>query len=140
MNVAQLGLPLTLAVFVAAAIAVLFAGLALTARAERLAAVTGLGQAVLGAVFLGAATSLSGTVTSVSAAWAGEAEIAYGNAIGGIAAQTTVCRIDLRAPVAKHCPVRISIRADLKHVLSRQITVPVSYPKAAPICCRQEPR
>jgi cation:H+ antiporter len=89
MNVAQLGLPLTLAVFVAAAIAVLFAGLALTARAERLAAVTGLGQAVLGAVFLGAATSLSGTVTSVSAAWAGEAEIAYGNAIGGIAAQTT---------------------------------------------------
>ena len=75
MNVAQLRLPLTLAVFVAAAIAVLFAGLALTARAERLAAVTGLGQAVLGAVFLGAATSLSGTVTSVSAAWAGEAEI-----------------------------------------------------------------
>jgi hypothetical protein len=56
----------------------------------------------------------------------------------GIAAQTTVCRIDVLAPVAKHSPVRISIRADLKSVLTRQITKPAPYPKAAPICCRQD--
>ena len=82
-------LPLTLAALLLAGGVVLVAGLALTARAERLAKITGLGQAILGAVFLGAATSLSGTVTSVAAAWAGEAELAYGNAIGGIAVQTT---------------------------------------------------
>ena len=57
----------------------------------------------------------------------------------GMAAQTTVCRVDQLAPIAKHSPVRISIRSDLKHVLSRQITKPVAYPKAAPICCRQVP-
>lgn len=82
-------LPLTVAALLAAGGVILVAGLALTARAERLADITGLGQAILGAVFLGAATSLSGTVTSVAAAWTGEAELAYGNAIGGIAIQTT---------------------------------------------------
>ena len=55
----------------------------------------------------------------------------------GIADQTTVCQVDLSAPVAKHSPVRISIRADLKHVLTRQHTKPTPYPKAAPVCCRQ---
>ncbi len=57
----------------------------------------------------------------------------------GSTGETTVCRIDNMAPVAKHCPVRISVRADVKHVLTRQITKPVPYPKAAPICCRQVP-
>lgn len=89
LDFAAIGLPLNIALFVIAAAVVLAAGLALTRRAERLAALTGLGQAVLGAVFLGATTSLAGTVTSVTAALAGEVELAYGNAIGGIAAQTT---------------------------------------------------
>ncbi|MEC9359200.1 MAG: sodium:calcium antiporter [Pseudomonadota bacterium] len=82
-------LSLTVVSFVLSGFAVLLAGLKLTEIAERLAALTGLGQAVLGAVFLGATTSLSGTVTSVTAALSGQAELAYGNAIGGIAAQTT---------------------------------------------------
>jgi cation:H+ antiporter len=78
----------SIAIFVAAATAIAIGGIALTARAERLARATGLGQAILGAVFLGATSSLSGAITSVSAAWSGHPELAFGNAIGGIAAQT----------------------------------------------------
>jgi cation:H+ antiporter len=53
-----------------------------------LADLTGLGQAVFGAVLLGATTSLPGIVTSTTAAAAGRADLAVGNAVGGIAVQT----------------------------------------------------
>ncbi|HSR73002.1 MAG TPA: sodium:calcium antiporter, partial [Kiloniellales bacterium] len=49
---------------------------------------TGLGEAVIGAAFVGGTTSLSGIVTSVAAAAEGHAELAISNAVGGIAAQT----------------------------------------------------
>lgn len=42
----------------------------------------------MGAVFIGASTSLSGIITSVTAASYGYAEMAVSNALGGIAAQT----------------------------------------------------
>lgn len=83
------GLGLNIAVFLGAAAVVGICGVLLTQRAEQLAHATGLGQAILGAVFLGALTSLSGTITSVTSAWEGAAELAFGNAVGGIAAQTT---------------------------------------------------
>ena len=60
----------------------------LTRYTARLARRTGLGQAVTGALFLGASTSLSGIITSVTAAAQGHPELAAGNAVGGIAAQT----------------------------------------------------
>ena len=44
--------------------------------------------AIAGAVLLGAATSLGGSVLSVTAAWNGHAELAVSNALGGIAVQT----------------------------------------------------
>lgn len=55
---------------------------------ERLADLTGLGEALAGAVLLAAATSLPGLVTTGVAAAAGEASLAVSNSIGGIAAQT----------------------------------------------------
>jgi len=76
-------------VFASAAAVIAICGVMLAARAEALAHRTGLGQALVGALLLGSVTSLAGTVTSVSAALEGFPEIAFGNAVGGIAAQTT---------------------------------------------------
>ncbi len=81
-------LAVTVGLFAASAVAILLAGTRLTSVANALADRTGLGEAVVGAVFLGAATSLSGIVTSVTAAADGRAELAVSNAVGGIAAQT----------------------------------------------------
>lgn len=64
------------------------AGVMLTRRAETLARRTGLGEALVGAALLGAITSLSGVVTSVTAAVEGKAALSFSNAVGGIAAQT----------------------------------------------------
>ncbi len=55
---------------------------------DQLADRTGLGEATAGAVLLGAATSLSGSVLSVTAAYRGHPELAASNALGGIAVQT----------------------------------------------------
>ena len=74
--------------FMAAAAVIGVCGVLMTVRAEHLARTTGLGQAIMGAVFIGASTSLSGLVTSGSAAFAGHASLAASNGLGGIAAQT----------------------------------------------------
>lgn len=70
-----------------------FAGVRLTRTADRLADATGLGEALFGAVLLGATTSLPGIATSVSTAWYGFGELSVSNAIGGIAAQTAFLSI-----------------------------------------------
>jgi cation:H+ antiporter len=64
-------------------------GIRMTRTARDLAHSSGLGEALVGALFIGASTSLSGITTSVSAAAAGYAELAVSNALGGIAAQTS---------------------------------------------------
>ena len=63
-------------------------GIKMTKTARDLARATGLGEALMGALFIGASTSLSGITTSISAAAAGHAELAVSNGLGGIAAQT----------------------------------------------------
>lgn len=63
-------------------------GVRITHIARRLAADTGMGEAIMGAFFVGATTSLSGIIASVTAASYGHAELAVSNALGGIAAQT----------------------------------------------------
>ena len=80
-------------VFAAAAAVIAAAGWKLAGVASRIAQRTGLGEALTGAIFLGASTSLSGTVTSVTAAAEGHPELAFSNAIGGIAAQTAFLAI-----------------------------------------------
>ena len=74
--------------FGVATVAILLAGTRLSGVADRLADRTGLGEAVIGALLLGAATSLPGLITSLAAAWNGLPELAVSNAAGGIAAQT----------------------------------------------------
>lgn len=63
-------------------------GVRMTGVADRIADRTGLGEALIGAVLLGAATSMSGTIVSFTAALDGRASLAFSNAVGGIAAQT----------------------------------------------------
>lgn len=70
-----------------------YAGFHLTRYADKLADLTGLGEALTGAIFLGGVTSLSGIITSVTAASTAHPELAASNAIGGIAAQTAFLAI-----------------------------------------------
>ncbi len=81
-------IPLHLVVFALSGLLVAVVGVRLADYAARIARRTGLGQAVTGALFLGASTSLSGIITSVTAAAGGHPELAASNAVGGIAAQT----------------------------------------------------
>ena len=83
-----LSLPAVFLVFAAAAVAVVVAGVRVTGLVDRLADKTGLGEALIGGVLLGAVTSLSGTVVSVTSALDGRASLAFSNGVGGIAAQT----------------------------------------------------
>lgn len=92
-NLQDLPLFVSIVAFVAAAVVIALAGVRLTRLADILADRTGLGEAVTGAVLLGACTSFSGTVTSVTAAAGGHVDLAYSNAIGGIAAQTAFLAI-----------------------------------------------
>jgi len=85
---ADLSLFWLFALFGAAALVVLVCGLRMTDLADRIADRTGLGEALVGGVLLGAATSLSGSVVSLSSALSGQASLAFANGIGGIAAQT----------------------------------------------------
>ncbi len=64
-----------------------YSGVRLARIADTLADITRLGEAILGAVFVGATTSLSGSVLSITAALEGHASLAASNAVGGIAAQ-----------------------------------------------------
>ncbi|MEQ8899423.1 MAG: sodium:calcium antiporter [Roseovarius sp.] len=84
----SLSLPLVVGAFALAAFVVLVLGTKMAGLADRIADSTGLGEAVTGGLLLGAATSLSGTVVSLTAALDGRAGLAFSNGIGGIAAQT----------------------------------------------------
>ncbi|RJS94266.1 sodium:calcium antiporter [Salinisphaera sp. Q1T1-3] len=84
----DLSLGTNLALFALIALVIAVVGTRLTAIADDLADRTGLGEAVIGAVLLGAATSLPGIVVSVTAGWHGEAGLAMSNALGGIGVQT----------------------------------------------------
>lgn len=76
------------ALFALAALVIAMAGVRMSRLADMLADRTRLGEAVVGGILLGASTSLSGTVTSISAAADGLAPLAVSNAIGGICVQT----------------------------------------------------
>lgn len=78
----------SIALFLLGAVVIGGIGSRLTVLADRLADRTGMGEAFMGGIFLGAITSLPGITGSVTAAADGFASLALSNAIGGIAAQT----------------------------------------------------
>ncbi len=81
-------LGISILLFLVAATLIAVFGIRMTHAARELAAATGIGEALMGAVFIGATTSLSGMIASATAAWHGEAGLAVSNSLGGIAAQT----------------------------------------------------
>lgn len=85
---ADLPLAALLTVLAAAGAAILLSGLRMTRLADQLADRTRLGEALIGGVLLGASTSMSGTIVSLTSALDGRASLAFSNGIGGIAAQT----------------------------------------------------
>lgn len=89
----SLSVPLLAVVFAVLAAVVAVAGTYMTRVADTLADRTRLGGTLMGAVFIGVSTSLSGISTSVTAAAQGAAELAVANTIGGIAAQTAFLAI-----------------------------------------------
>lgn len=86
--IAELPMPAIWAIFAACAAVIGIGGTAMTRLADIIADRTGLGEATTGGILLGAATSLSGSVVSITAALDGRASLAFSNGVGGIAAQT----------------------------------------------------
>lgn len=82
-------LPLAIALLIGGGVVLLTAGVKFTKVVDELADRTHLGEALAGAVLLGAATSMPGLITTVTGAVEGDAGFALSNALGGIAAQTT---------------------------------------------------
>lgn len=84
----DLSMTILIALFCGGALAIIICGTLLTSRADKIADITGLGEAIVGGVLLGAVTSLPGIVATVTAALDGYPSIALSNAVGGIGAQT----------------------------------------------------
>lgn len=83
------GLAVAVPLFLLATAVVAVVAPRLEAVADQLAARTGLGRSIAGAVLLGASTSLPGIVVTVSATLRGDVALAAANAVGGVVAQTT---------------------------------------------------
>lgn len=77
-----------LGIFALAAVVLVLASVQAIRLADIIADRTGLGEAVTGGILLGGATSIAGSVVSVSAALDGDASFAISNGVGGIAVQT----------------------------------------------------
>lgn len=86
--IAALPLPFVLAATFLAGAAVVAASVKATRLADIIADRTRMGEALMGGVVLGGATSIAGVIVSIDAAASGDASFAVSNAVGGIAAQT----------------------------------------------------
>jgi len=86
----SLSLPILLLIFVAAGVAIWFAGIQLSNTTDVLASRFGLGQALGGLILLAVATNLPEIAITASAAISQHLGLAIGNILGGIALQTVV--------------------------------------------------
>ncbi|WP_425411152.1 sodium:calcium antiporter [Hyphococcus sp.] len=86
----SLGMPVNIAIFAAAAIAVWIAGTKIAFYADQIAQRTGLGEALMGLFLLAFVTSLPEIATSFTAARIGDAPLAVNNLLGSIAMQVAV--------------------------------------------------
>lgn len=80
-------------VLVAAGVVIVVVGPRTSRLADQFADVSGLGEAIVGAVLLGGVTSLPDIIATARPAWDGFGEQAAANALGGIVAQTAFLAI-----------------------------------------------
>lgn len=90
---ASWSVPAAVAAFVIAGLLTVVGSVRLVALGDALADRTGWGEALFGAIFFGLATSLSGIVMTAVTAATDAPQLAYSNAVGGIAAQTTAIAV-----------------------------------------------
>jgi cation:H+ antiporter len=90
---AQQPIALSLTLFIVAALGVWFAGGRLAIYADAIADRKRIGHALMGLVFVAAATSLPEMVTTLYGAFAGQAELILGNMFGGITMQTAILAV-----------------------------------------------
>ncbi|WP_433870521.1 sodium:calcium antiporter [Saccharopolyspora sp. CA-218241] len=86
-------MPFSLVVFAVAATVTVLGAVRMARLGDVLADRTGWGEAVFGALFFGATTSLSGIVITAVTAATDSPTLAYSNAVGGIAAQTVAIAV-----------------------------------------------
>lgn len=123
-------------VFLICAMVIAIVGTRMTRLADRFADQTGLGEAFVGAVFLGAATSLPGITASVVAALDHRPEMALSNAIGGIAAQTAflaIADITYRRANLEHAAVSVPnmLQAALLIVILSLVMIAIVSPNVS---------
>ncbi len=92
-NIAYILIHMSIIIFIASALTIGFVGTKMAGFADQLADRTGLGEAMAGAVLLGASTSIPGITASVVSAIDGFPSMSLSNAFGGIAAQTAFLAI-----------------------------------------------
>lgn len=90
---ASLSLAVLIGLVLVAAGIVTVVGIKMSRLADIIADRTGFGEALVGGVLLGAATSLGGVVVTATAAASGDASLAFSNGVGGIAIQTLVLAV-----------------------------------------------
>jgi len=89
----QLPLPVNAIAFAALAAAIWTAGTRLSYLAGAIGEITGIGQAIMGLLFLGGITELPELVTTAAAALKGNAALALNNMLGGIPMQTAILAV-----------------------------------------------
>lgn len=100
-DLVDLPLPAIVVLLIVAAGVIVAVGPRMVRVADRLADVTGLGEALIGAVLVGMATSLADGVATITPALAGLPDLAVGNALGGVLGQTAFLAVaDLAYPRA----------------------------------------
>ena len=107
------GLPLwqVVALFLVSAAVIAVLGTRMVDTTSEIARRTGIGQAIIGAVFVGIATSLSGTILSFYTAAQNHPQLSVANSVGGIAAQTAflaVADILLRRANLEHASASLA--------------------------------
>jgi cation:H+ antiporter len=120
----SLGSPVLLLLFVASAAVIWFAGVKLSDTTDVLAERLGLGSALGGLILLAIATNLPELAITVSAAMAGQLDVAVGNILGGIAIQTVVLVVLDAAGVRPRAPLT-RLAASLQLVLEGGLVVVV---------------